>query len=74
VTEAQLTETLEELAHGRTTIIIAHRFSTIEKADRILVLEKGRVAQEGTHANLASQPGPYRDLFEAQTFETTTLA
>lgn len=74
VTETQLTQTLEDLARGRTTIIIAHRFSTIEKADRILVLEKGRVAQEGTHTELSSQPGPYRDLFEAQSFETSALA
>jgi ATP-binding cassette subfamily B protein len=73
VTESQLTETVDDLVRGRTTIIIAHRFSTIEKVDRILVLEKGRVAQEGTHAELSAQPGPYRDLFEAQTFETPAL-
>jgi len=74
VTESQLTETLEDLARGRTTIIIAHRFSTIERADRILVLEKGRVVQEGAHAELSVQPGPYRDLFEAQSFESTVSA
>jgi ABC-type multidrug transport system fused ATPase/permease subunit len=74
VTEGQLTETLDDLARGPTTIIIAHRFSTIERADRILVLEKGRVAQEGTHADLVAQPGLYRDLFEAQTMETPALA
>jgi ABC-type multidrug transport system fused ATPase/permease subunit len=74
VTESQLTETLDELARGRTTLIIAHRFSTIERADRIIVLAKGRVAQEGTHAELISQPGPYRDLFEAQTLETPATA
>ena len=74
LTESQLTETLEDLARGRTTIIIAHRFSTIERVDRILVLQHGRVAQEGTHADLSVQAGPYRDLFEAQSFETTALA
>jgi ABC-type multidrug transport system fused ATPase/permease subunit len=74
VTEGQLTETLDDLARGPTTIIIAHRFSTIEHADRILVLEKGRVAQVGTHADLVAQPGLYRDLFEAQTMETPALA
>lgn len=74
VTESQLTETLEELARGRTTIIIAHRFSTIEKADRILVLSKGRVAQEGTHADLINQAGPYRELYEAQNFEAPAPA
>ena len=66
VTEAQLTETLEELARGKTTIIIAHRFSTIDKADWILVLDGGRVAQQGTHGELMGQPGLYRELFEAQ--------
>jgi ATP-binding cassette, subfamily B, bacterial len=65
VTEAQFSETLDELAKGKTTVIIAHRFSTIEKADRILVLEAGRIVQEGRHADLVSRPGPYRDLFEA---------
>jgi ABC-type multidrug transport system fused ATPase/permease subunit len=74
VTESQLTETLDELVRGRTTLIIAHRFSTIERADRIIVLAKGRVAQEGTHAELVAQPGPYRDLFEAQTMETPATA
>ena len=74
VTEAQLTETLEDLAQGRTTLIIAHRFSTIERADRIIVLAGGRVVQEGTHANLIVEAGPYRDLFEAQSFESPAHA
>jgi ATP-binding cassette, subfamily B, bacterial len=66
VTEAQLTRTLERLERGRSTIIIAHRFSTIDKADAILVLDGGAIAQKGTHAELMAQPGPYRELFEAQ--------
>jgi ABC-type multidrug transport system fused ATPase/permease subunit len=74
VTESELTATLDELVRGRTTIIIAHRFSTIERADRIFVLEKGRVVQEGTHQQLVEQPGTYRDLFEAQTFESPANA
>jgi ATP-binding cassette subfamily B protein/subfamily B ATP-binding cassette protein MsbA len=74
VTESQLTETLDELVRGRTTIIIAHRFSTIERADSILVLAKGRVVQQGAHQELVEQPGPYRDLFEAQTFESPANA
>lgn len=74
VTESQLTETLDELARGRTTIIIAHRFSTIEHADRILVLDKGVLVQEGTHEQLVAQPGKYRDLFEAQSFESPAHA
>ena len=74
LTESELTETLDELVRGRTTIIIAHRFSTIERADRILVLENGRVVQEGTHRDLVAQPGPYRELFEAQSFESPANA
>jgi ABC-type multidrug transport system fused ATPase/permease subunit len=66
LTESQLTETLAELARGRTTIVIAHRFSTIENASRILVLENGRVVQEGRHTDLIGQPGLYRKLYEAQ--------
>jgi ABC-type multidrug transport system fused ATPase/permease subunit len=66
VTESQLTEALAELARGKTTIVIAHRFSTIESAHRILVLEHGRVVQEGRHADLIAQPGLYRRLYEAQ--------
>jgi ABC-type multidrug transport system fused ATPase/permease subunit len=66
VTESQLTETLGELMRGKTTIIIAHRFSTIENADRILVLEHGHIVQEGRHSELIAQPGRYRSLYEAQ--------
>jgi ABC-type multidrug transport system fused ATPase/permease subunit len=66
VTESQLTETLEELSRGKTTIIIAHRFSTIERADMVLVLERGLIVQQGTHTELLAQPGLYRELYEAQ--------
>jgi ABC-type multidrug transport system fused ATPase/permease subunit len=66
VTESQLAETLEELTRGKTTITIAHRLSSIENADRILVLEEGRVAQEGTHRELIASEGLYRTLHDAQ--------
>ena len=66
VTESLFAETLNELSKGRTTLIIAHRFSTIDRADRVIVLKDGTVAQEGRHADLIRQPGPYRELFEAQ--------
>lgn len=72
VTESQLTETFEDLARGRTTIIVAHRFSTIERADKVIVLEAGRVVQEGTHAELLATAGVYRDLFEAQAAAETS--
>jgi ABC-type multidrug transport system fused ATPase/permease subunit len=70
VTESQLNETLDELARGKTTIIIAHRFSTIERADCILVLDRGAIVQQGTHSELLAQPGLYRELFHAQQTDT----
>ncbi len=71
VTEAQLTETFDELARGRTTIVIAHKLSTIESADRIVVLDGGRVAEAGSHSELLESSGRYRQLYEAQAAETT---
>ena len=68
-TEAMLAESLERLEQGRTTIIIAHRLSTVERANLILVLEEGRIVQTGTHAALIANPGPYRALYEGQTFQ-----
>nr|WP_308605750.1 ABC transporter transmembrane domain-containing protein [Massilia sp. DJPM01] len=65
--ELQVQRALDTLMQGRTTIIIAHRFSTIVKADRILVLDQGRLAQEGTHAQLvAQQDGLYFHLMRQQ--------
>jgi ATP-binding cassette subfamily B protein len=65
--ELQVQRALDTLMRGRTTIIIAHRFSTIVKADRILVLEQGRLAQQGTHAQLAAQQdGVYFHLMRHQ--------
>ena len=66
ITEAQLNETLVRLMHGKTTFIIAHRFSTIEKADLILVIEEGQVIEQGTHAELLARSSHYRDLYELQ--------
>ena len=51
---------------GRTTIIIAHRLSTIVNANRIIVLEKGMIVQEGTHRSLSEADGPYKKLYELQ--------
>jgi len=62
---------LERLAAGRTTFSIAHRLSTVVGADRILVLEGGRIVEEGSHQLLMSRPGPYRAMVLAQTGRLT---
>ena len=57
---------LTNLMQGRTTIVIAHRLTTIHRADKIVVLERGRIADIGTHEELMSRGGIYRDLYELQ--------
>ena len=57
---------LEALMHGRTTLVIAHRLSTVERADRIVVLQKGRIAEIGDHRELLAKEGAYAKL--ARTF------
>jgi ABC-type multidrug transport system fused ATPase/permease subunit len=51
---------------GRTTFVIAHRLATIRRADRILVLDDGRIVEHGSHAQLLARHGLYRELFDAQ--------
>jgi len=53
---------------NRTSIVIAHRLSTIQKADKIVVLDKGEIAEQGTHEELISQNGIYKKLVDLQTF------
>jgi ATP-binding cassette, subfamily B, bacterial len=67
VTETELLQTLKDLTRGKTTIMVAHHFGSMEIAHRILVLDQGKIVQEGTHADLLAQPGLYRTLYEAQT-------
>jgi subfamily B ATP-binding cassette protein MsbA len=64
--EALVQEALDQLMKGRTTIVIAHRLSTILGADRILVLDSGRIVQSGTHAELLAAGGLYSQLYERQ--------
>jgi len=65
-TERKILDALRERRGRRTTIIVAHRLSTLQLADRVIVLERGRVADCGTHAELASRPGLYRRLHDLQ--------
>ncbi|HEY0076413.1 MAG TPA: ABC transporter ATP-binding protein [Abditibacteriaceae bacterium] len=67
-TEAAVQEALNTLMAGRTTLVIAHRFSTIQNADLIYVLDKGRVIESGKHQELLDKGGVYFNLYQAQTF------
>ena len=66
-TERKIQAALTELIKGKTTIMIAHRLSTLRDADRLIVIERGKIAEEGTHAELlAKEDGVYKKLFTLQ--------
>ena len=65
-TERAIQDSLDQLVKGRTTISIAHRLSTLRGADRLIVLDNGRVAESGTHAELVAQKGIYYKLLQLQ--------
>ena len=65
-TESEIFEALDRAIAGRTTFIVAHRLSTLRRADMIIVLENGRIVQRGTHAELISVPGPYLHVANLQ--------
>ncbi|KKT89974.1 MAG: ABC transporter related protein, partial [Candidatus Yanofskybacteria bacterium GW2011_GWB1_45_11] len=64
--EAEIRDAINEASKGRTTVLIAHRFSTIRYANRIIVMEEGRVAGEGKHEDLYKSCPPYRRLVDHQ--------
>ena len=66
ISEHAIQDALETMLRGRTSLVIAHRLSTILKADRILVVAGGRIAEQGTHAELLAKGGLYRELYETQ--------
>ena len=64
--EARVQAALEQLSSGRTTLVIAHRLSTVRRADKIVVMERGRVVDQGPHAELIGRGGVYAKLYELQ--------
>ena len=65
-TEQWIQEALETLMAGRTTIMVAHRLSTIQHADKIIVMHKGRIRESGAHQELLDQDGIYKKLYQLQ--------
>ena len=65
-TEVQVQEAMETLMKGRTSFVIAHRLSTIRDADMILVIDDGKIVEQGTHSELLAKDGFYADLYRSQ--------
>ncbi|MFM5931534.1 MAG: ATP-binding cassette domain-containing protein, partial [Novosphingobium sp.] len=73
-TEQDILATLHNVAEGRTSLSIAHRLSTIADADKIIVLDQGRLAEEGTHAQLLRKKGLYAEMWARQASEKERLS
>ena len=71
--EALIQEAVEKLMEGRTTFIVAHRLSTIHKADQIIVLEKGRIVETGQHEELMNNKNLYYNLYKLKMQDPVTL-
>jgi len=72
-TEEKILNNLASVTKGKTTIIVSHRISSAKNADKIIVLDKGSVVQEGTHESLLNEGGYYKDLYLNQLSETTNI-
>ena len=68
-TESLITQALEKLMEGRTTIMVAHRLSTIQHADKIIVMHNGKIRESGSHQELLAQDGLYKKLYDLQLVE-----
>ena len=66
ITETLIQESVDELMQHKTTLVIAHRLSTLLHMDRVLVFDKGKIIQDGTHQELLTQGGLYKTLWDAQ--------
>ena len=67
-TEQLIQDALKTMMEGRTTIMVAHRLSTIQHADNIIVLHKGKIRESGTHQELLQKDGIYKKLYELQLY------
>jgi len=66
ITEAKIQQSIQQMLENRTAIIIAHRLSTIKNCDRILVIQKGAIIEDGNHRNLMAKKGKYYELYTKQ--------
>ena len=73
-TEVLIQQSLDELCRGRTTLVVAHRLSTIRNADEIAVVENGQITERGTHEELIAKNGTYKSLYALQFRENDLIA